>query len=148
MPPSEPDPIRVGTLTRRMHALRELPLFTRGAEWGMDCASGYAVLGLLEGKIDTVIDPVKGNPWYEVAIWGSVAQALDMPMTDVNGNPVDMAAIMRHVITKHEDDSYRIPFIISRTPAIHEKVLRLISPVLSANAPVSNPSLHRHRTHR
>ena len=118
--------MRVATLTRRMYNLRSLPIFTQGGKWDMDCTSGFAVLGLQEGAIDTIIDPIKGNPWYEVAIWASAAKALGYPVTDWDNNPIDISAIVRHVIDIHEDDSYRIPFVISRTPEIHSNVLSLL----------------------
>lgn len=122
------EPLKVATLMRRMYNLRDLPLFTQGATWNMNCASGFAVLGIHQGIIDTIIDPVKGNPWYEVAIWGAAAQSLGYPMSDRNGNPIDISAAIRRVIQKHEGDTYRIPFIISRTPEIHERVLSLLAP--------------------
>jgi fructose-1,6-bisphosphatase/inositol monophosphatase family enzyme len=120
------EPIRIGTLTRRMYALRNLPLFQHDGMWTMDSTSGYAVLALHDNDLDTIIDPFKGNPWYEVAIWVRVAQALGYPVTDIKGNPIDISASMRRVIEKHEGDSYRIPFVISRTPEIHKKVLEML----------------------
>lgn len=120
-------PLRVATLLRRMYNLKDTPLFTQGGTWNMNCASGYAVLGIHQGTIDTVIDPNKGNPWYEVAIWGAAAQSLGYPMSDKNGTAIDISAVVRRVIAKHEGDSFRIPFIISRTPEIHQKVLSLLA---------------------
>lgn len=128
-PEGEPaTPLRIATLLRRMYNLKNLPIFTQGGTWNMNCLSGFAVLGIHRGTIDTVIDPFKGNPWYEVVIWGAAAQALGYPMSDKDGNPIDMSAIVRKVIQKHEGDNYSIPFIISRTPEIHERVLSLLDP--------------------
>lgn len=121
------DHIRVATLKRRMHKIRQTPLITsEKGEWVMDCASGYSVLGLLHNKVDTVIDPFKGNPWYEVAIWVNAAQQLGFPVSDKDGNPIDIPAAIRRMIDRHEGDSFRIPFIISRTQDIHNTVLPLL----------------------
>lgn len=121
-------PLRVATLLRRMYNLKDLPIFTQAGTWNMNCTSGFAVLGMDKGKIDAIIDPVKGNPWYEVVIWGAAAQGLGYPMSDKDGNRIDISETVRKVIDKHEGDTYRIPFIISRTPKIHEQVLSLLKP--------------------
>lgn len=120
-------PLRIATLTRRMHHLRQLPLFTEHhAMWAMDCTSGFSVLGLLRGDIDTVIDAFKGNPWYEVVIWVNAAQQLGFPVSDKDGNPIDINAAVRRMISRHEGDGFRIPFVISRTQDIHDTVLPLL----------------------
>lgn len=121
-------PIKFAAKTRRMHMLRELPIVTNGGRWVMDCDSGYAVLGLLHGNVDTVIDHVKGNPWHEVVIWLRAAQELGYPVSDARGNPIDIPSIMRRVIHNHEGDTFRVPFVMSRTPKIHETVLSLLKP--------------------
>lgn len=123
------DSLRIGALNRRMHTLRSLPLFTEGhGQRSLDNSSGYATLALIQGRIDAITDPVKGSPWYENVIWLRVAQALGYPVTDKDNIPVDIAAIVRKMITNHEGDSFRNPFIVSRTPDIHQKVLSLITP--------------------
>lgn len=120
-------PIRVATMTRRMHQIRQLPLFTKEhAQWAMDCTSGFSVLGLLRGDVDTVIDAFKGNPWYEVVIWVNAAQQLGFPVSDKDGNPVDIAGAVKRMIARHEGDSFRIPFVMSRTQKIHDTVLPLL----------------------
>lgn len=119
-------PLRIAAKTRRMYALNNLPLMNQGYIWAMDCDSGFATLGLAQGNIDTIVDAFKGNPWYEVAIWVHAAQLMGFPVTDKDGNKVDIAEVMRHVIEHHEDDTYRIPFVVSRTPEIHKKVLELL----------------------
>lgn len=126
---SDTEPIHIATLTRRMYDLRSLPIFTSGiGERVLDSTSGFAVLSLHNGTVDTILDPVKGNPWYETIIWGTIADELGMPITDRHNVPLDLGAMMRRVIQKHEDDQYRIPFVISRTPEIHQKVLTLLTP--------------------
>lgn len=120
-------PLRIATLTRRMHQIRQLPLFTNNhAMWAMDCTSGFSVLGLLRGDIDTVIDAFKGNPWYEVVIWVNIANQLGFPVSDKDGNPIDIKGAVRRMIERHEGDSFRIPFVISRTQEIHDSVLPLL----------------------
>ncbi len=124
-----PGPLRVATLARRMHALRNLPILQQEhGVWVQDCASGYATLSLVNGTVDTVIDPVKGNPWYEFGIWGRAAQELGFPVTDPDGNRIDMDAIMRYSIEKNPDDSFRIRFVMSRNEAVHERALTLLVP--------------------
>lgn len=120
--------IRIGTLTRRMYDLRSLPLFSHEGIWKLDCTSGYALLRLMNNDLDTIVDPVKGFPWYEFAIWGTAAQTLGYPVTDGKGNPIDTAAMIRYVIKNNPTDSYRIPFVMSRTPEIHKRVLSLLQP--------------------
>lgn len=120
-------PLRVAAKTRRMHTLKDSPVM-KDSVWAMDCDSGYAVLGIHQGKIDTIIDHVKGNPWYEVVIWPAAAQELGYPVTDATGKPLDYSAIMRRMIEKHEGDTYRIPFVISKTPEIHKTVLEKLQP--------------------
>ncbi len=122
------EPLRIAAKTRRMYTLKDLPLMTQGNLWSMDCDSGYAVLGVHRGTIDTIVDHVKGNPWYEVVIWIRAAQILGYTVSDPNGNPIDISHVIRRVIRKHEGDNYRIPFIVSRTPEIHAKVLDLLKP--------------------
>ena len=125
--PPDGTPLRIAAKVRRMPELRNLPIFATGNNlWSLNCDSGYAILGIHDGTIDTVIDPHKGSLWYEVVIWARLAQAMGCTVTDADGNPIDISAVMRHVINKHEDDSYRIPFVISRTPQIHERVLPLL----------------------
>lgn len=124
-----PSPLRIATLTRRMHQLRQSELFTdHHAIWAQDCSSGYSVLSLLNGTVDVALDPFKGNPWYEVAIWIQAAQQLGLPVSDKEGNQIDFAAAVRRMIERHEGDTFRIPFVVSRTPEIHKKVLQLLKP--------------------
>ena len=124
-----PSPLRAATLTRRMHQMRQLPLFAdHHAIWSLDCASGFSILKLLEGQVDTVLDPFKGNPWYEVVIWVQAAQQLGFTISDRDGKPLDLSAAVRRMIDRHEGDTFRIPFVISRTPEIHKKVLSLMRP--------------------
>lgn len=129
-PEAKPDSsiLRVGSLIRRMYQLKNLPIFQNNeGVWTHNCVSGYAVLALAQGKLDTVIDPIKGQPWYEFAIWHRAAQELGLPVTDPNGNPIDTAAIMRKAIEKNPNDSLRVPFVMSRTPEIHKRVLPLLA---------------------
>lgn len=130
--PQEPlphEPIRVATLTRRMHALKDLPLFaTNQATWTLPSIGGYAVMAMANGEIDTIIDPMKGNPWIEYCLWGPAAEELGFVVSDKEGRPIDRAAIMREAITKNLANTSRIPFVISRTPEIHKRVLELLKP--------------------
>lgn len=121
-----PEHIRFAAKTRRMYILKELPINQNGNFWSLDCDSGYAVLSLHNGLVDTIIDHVKGNPWDEVVIWIKAAQELGYTVTDVDGNPVDISKVMRHVIRQHEGDSYRVPFIVSKNNEIHTHVLNLL----------------------
>ena len=118
--------LRVAAKIRRMHSLNNLPLFQSGAKWAMDCDSGFATLGLLNNTVDTVVDHEKGSVWYEVAIWGRAAQALGFPVSDKEGNTLDIEQDVKKMIQKHEGDTFRIPFVMSRTPAIHARVLELL----------------------
>jgi len=119
------EPLRVAAKTRRMYTLKDSPLM-QGNTWSLNCDSGFAALTMQEGKIDTIVDHRKGSLWYEMVIWGRALQILGFPVTDKDGNPIDFSAAMKKVIEKHEGDTYRIPFVISRTPDIHKKVLRLL----------------------
>jgi len=124
-----PSPLRVATLTRRMHQMRKLELFTdHHAIWALDGSGGFSVLKLLEGNVDTILDPFRGCPWYEAVIWTQAAQQLGFSVSDRDGNPVDLSSAVRRMIARHENDTFRIPFVVSRTPAIHKKVLQLLRP--------------------
>ena len=126
----KPDPriLRVGALTRRMYQLKDLPIFqSSNSVWNEDCVSGHAVLSLAHDNLDTVIDSTKGQPWYEFVIWHRAAQELGFPVTDPDGNPIDTAAIMRKAIEKNPNDTFRVPFVMSRTPEIHKRVLPLLA---------------------
>lgn len=120
-------PLRIAAKIRRMYQLQTLPLMKHGI-WSLDCDSGFAVLGVYQGTVDTVIDHIKGNPWYEVAIWGGIAESLGYPMTDAEGQTVDLSAMMQNVIRRHRNDEYRIPFVISKNRSIHSRVLPLLRP--------------------
>ena len=123
------DTIRMATLTRRMQYFQDIPFLSNGGVRTMDAGiSGYPILALHQNMLDTVIDHVKGSAWYELVIWARAAQALGFPVSDKDGNPIDISAIMRRVIAHHEGDNYRIPVIISRTPEIHQRVLSLLKP--------------------
>lgn len=120
-------PIRVATLTRRMYPLRSRPLFSSGeGEWSIDSIGGYTVLAMNKGEIDSIIDPLKGNPWHEFALWGPAAEALGFTVTDPDGKPIDTPKILRHAIEHNPPSAYRIPFVMSRTPEINEKVVNLL----------------------
>ncbi len=121
----ENEPLRVAAKSRRMYTLKDSPLM-QGNTWSLNCDSGFAALALQEGKIDTIVDHIKGSLWYEVVIWARALQILGFPVTDKHGNPIDFGAAVRRVIEKHEGDTYRIPFVISRTPDIHTQVLDLL----------------------
>gem|GEM_PF-667560 len=123
------DTIRMATLTRRMQYFQDIPFLSNGGTRTMDAGiSGYPILAIHHNMLDTVIDHVKGSAWYELVIWARAAQALGFPVSDKDGNPIDIPSVMRRVITHHEGDNYRIPVIISRTPEIHQRVLSLLKP--------------------
>ncbi len=125
---SDTKTIRMATLTRRMQYFQNVPFLLNGGVWTMDAGiSGYPILALQNNTLDTVIDHVKGSAWYELVIWARAAQALGFPVSDKDGNPINIPAIIRHVINRHEGDNYRIPVIISRTPEIHQNVLSLLA---------------------
>ncbi len=121
-------PIRIATMTRRMHALRDLPLFQKEGAWSMDTIGGYGLLAMNQGEIDAMIDPVKGNPWFEYLLWGPAAEKMGFTVTDPEGNPIDAKAIMKTALEKNPDNSYRIPFVTSRTPEIQSRILSLLKP--------------------
>ena len=119
----------MATLTRRMQYFQDVPFLSNGGVRTMDAGiSGYPILALQNNTLDTVIDHVKGSAWYELVIWARAAQVLGLSVSDKDGNPIDIPAIMRRVIKRHEGDNYRIPVIISRTPEIHQRVLSLLVP--------------------
>jgi len=122
------DPIRIATLTRRMHALRDLPLFTKDNTWQLDSIGGYAVLAMHNNEIDTIVDPIKGNPWDEYILWGTAAEKMGLIVTDPEGQPIDTKKIVRFALEKNPGDTYRIPFVASRTPEIHKRVLSQLTP--------------------
>lgn len=130
-----PNPIKLATLRRRMHAMQDLPLFTSGeAVLASESIGGHTILSMMQEHLDAMIDPFKGNPWYEYVLWGPAAEELGFVVTDVNGQPINRAEIVRHGIRKNPGDDYRIPFVISRTPQIHAKILSLLRPQVATDS--------------
>lgn len=120
-------PLKIATLTRRMHTLKDTPLLAGShGQWTLDCTSGYAVLALLQGHIDAVVDPFKGNPWYENVIWYAVAQALGYPVTDKDGAPIDFSRAMQSATQQETGGDQRIPSVVSRSPQVQARVLELL----------------------
>lgn len=124
--------IRFATLKRRMHMLKDLPIVQHGV-WAMDSIGGFAVCAMASGSVDVILDQTKGNPWFEYILWGPAAEKAGFIVSDPDGKPIDTAAIVRRAIEKNPDDSFRIPFVISRNEAIHRNALSLLKKENSAS---------------
>lgn len=116
--------LRVGTIIRRMPELSQTPLFQKRLEPEHPNLGGSAVLRLISGEVDTLIDPYKGQPWYEAAVWGTLAQACKpygIIVTGPTGEPIDFWEIIKANILEGKAD--RIPMVTSTSQAIHDAVL-------------------------
>lgn len=121
----EGTPLRVATLARRIEGLSQTPLFQKKPYVELPTFGGYAVLALLHGTADALIDPVRGQPWHEACIWGPIAELAGLVVTDPQGKPIDFARIMQ--ISRTSAVMNKVPLVISANRAIHREVLSELS---------------------
>ncbi|OGY18489.1 MAG: hypothetical protein A2900_03490 [Candidatus Chisholmbacteria bacterium RIFCSPLOWO2_01_FULL_50_28] len=110
---------RIATLPRRMDQLRRIPAF-QNLDW-LPTFGGYGLLGVIRGDIDVMLDPLKGQPWYEAVEWGSMAEKAGLIVSDAEGNSIDFQNIMLRAM--HGEKLERVKIVISRDQHLHDQIL-------------------------
>lgn len=87
---------------------------------------GFGLLELVDGKIDAMIDPVKGQPWYEAVLWGWCAERLGLVVTDPKGNHIDFLKILNFAKSTDGANVPRVPIVISRNHELHNQLIENI----------------------
>lgn len=111
---------RIATLPRRMHELQRLPMF-RDREY-LPTFGGYGLLEMIRGNIDIMLDPFKGQPWYEAVHWGPMAERAGLVVSDPLGMGIDFSNILSRAM--HAEEVGRVKMVISAHPLLHEQVLQ------------------------
>lgn len=124
--------LRIATLQKRLkdpndRRLAETHLFDSPNEH-IPTFGGFGVLEILNGNLDAMVDPFKGQPWYEAVVWGAIAQMAGLKVTDASGNDLNYAQIIHKSREPVDNDVLRVPIIISKDANIHEIVKTLVSP--------------------
>lgn len=91
---------RIAYLDQRAHEIEESrlkKLVSRGRSWrGF---GGWGILALHRGELDVMMDPIKGQKWYELLIWGPIAEA-SFWTTDQKGRWIDYESVLHRVLTQ------------------------------------------------
>jgi len=112
---------RIATLARRMkETMLETPLFKSRFFPDLPTFGGYGVLCLLRGQVDVLIDPFVGQPWYEVFLWGQMAEKMGFTVTDEKGERINFNNIFARAKKGLEE---RLKIIISANSNLHQQVL-------------------------
>lgn len=121
--PGAPENIRVATLGRRAKdedgfwdLLRKI---SPNGYSVFQTFGGCALIKMLRGEIDAMIDIYKGQPWYEAAQWGGLAEKLGFSVQ--YGDKIPSAQVIISQPTPA-----RIKLLISRNKEIHSKILENI----------------------
>jgi len=86
---------------------------------------GYALLAMIRGQVDVMLDPFKGQPWYEACLWGGVAQKAGFCVTNLEGKDLDISQIIK--FARAGESQPRVPIVISNHPRLHEQVLKALT---------------------
>jgi hypothetical protein len=71
-----------------------------------------------------MIDPLKGQPWYEAIMWGVIAEKAGLTVTDEAGNKIMFNEIITRAYTN--PDQPRMKLVISAEPQIHQKIINTL----------------------
>lgn len=77
--PQVPDRLKIAALGRRFEDERMRKMVRELSPEGviiLPTFGGYGLLAMLRGEIDIMLDPFKGQPWYEAAQWVNLARKL------------------------------------------------------------------------
>jgi len=110
---------RIATLPRRMEQLRRFPAF-RNLDY-LPTFGGYGLLEMIRGDIDVMLDPLKGQPWYEAVHWGPMAEQAGMVVSYPDGNRIDFQSILLRAM--QGEQVARVKIVISRDQHLHDQVL-------------------------
>ncbi len=101
----KPPFLRLATLSGRLEKLSATRLFQTMGRPSLLSVGGYGLLEMLDGKIDAILDPFKGQKWEEVCIWQNLLKSIGMPVTYPDGAKIDFPVILRRLSskTKHRE---------------------------------------------
>ena len=112
---------RIATLPRRMQELqRRFPIFAN-REY-LPTFGGHGLLAMIRGDIDVMLDPLKGQPWYEAVHWGPMAERVGFSVSDPEGERIDFQNILLNAIQGKELG--RVKIVISTHQELHNQVLQ------------------------
>lgn len=112
---------RIATLPRRMELLQGTPLFAGRFAPDLPTFGGYALLAMIRGDIDIMLDPFKGQPWYEAVHWGNMAERAGFIVSHPDGARIDFPGILRTAI--RGQDPGRVRMVITTHQELHDQVL-------------------------
>jgi fructose-1,6-bisphosphatase/inositol monophosphatase family enzyme len=119
-------PLRVSVLKRRLTEHPEAYAFIddSGAELTLDTFGGAGLLALVCGKVDAMIDLIKGQIWYEALPWGWTAEAIGCPVTAPDGSAIDFAGMLNESLA---DPDYRgrQQIVISRNREVADALVHM-----------------------
>lgn len=122
--------LKIAILPRRLAELTSIQQESFRENFNhLDTFGGFALLNLLEGKADAMIDPVKGQPWYEAVIWGMLAERLGLIVTDVLGQKINFSDILTASTAGLEVP--RVQMMTSTNVGIHEELLQWYRAILN-----------------
>lgn len=121
----KPPFLRLATLPRRMEKLSGTRLFQTIGGSSLMTIGGYGLLEMLDGKVDAMVDPLKGQKWEEVCIWQNLLQFIGMPVTYPDGTKIDFPVILRQAF--FENKAPRTKVIASANASFHQQVLNSLS---------------------
>ncbi len=98
--------------------------FAHNHLWKERTFGGWAILELLSGKLDLIIDPY-GQKAPEACYWGYNGQAAGLTATDLLGQPYDFDKIFPLIRT---GDKSRLPLVIAR-PGVIERILKELTEI-------------------
>lgn len=117
----ELDKARIATLTRRMgEEMLATPLFAGRFFPDLPTFGGYGVLSMIRGQIEVMLDPFKGQPFYEACLWGVLAEKAGMVVTDLEGEKIDFPSVLKNA---RGGKGERVKIIISSCKELHSQVL-------------------------
>lgn len=115
-----PKHLKIATLNRRLDEQKLWDNLDKISPSGLSLFQtfgGHSLIQMLKGEVDVMIDTFKGQPWYEAAQWGALAENLGFSV-EYGGGKIPNA---RYIIST--DTPSRIPLVISRNKEIHAVVL-------------------------
>lgn len=127
----QPDRMRLATLGRHLQAIVPFP-FTHGPYTpDLSTFGGYGLYRVLTGSITTMFD-ARGQIWYEAALWGPLAEALGLVVTDFQNRHYDWFQILRD--SQQPGYNERMPLVISHDLQWHYQFLDAFEKWQKANS--------------
>jgi len=121
------DFICVATLSKRIPELESHTNIGRLPIEYTHTFGGFGLLEMVSGKIDAMIDPLVGQPWYEAILWGFMAEKLGFVVTDARGRKHNFREYLKRAYEQNGKNMPRIPLVITKYPHIHEIILNAIN---------------------